>query len=122
MQFGHLIRNFQLFSINHAHILLSFYTFHLYIYSISNIFYFKSAVKHRQLGYGYPRGQTVHLAEATGDCPQFRRFSIPKVLNSEGSQVRRFSSPKINTLIICVFFYHVSILCDTGPSRICVYV
>ena len=25
---------------------------------------FKSAVKHRQLGYGYPRGQTVHLAEA----------------------------------------------------------
>ena len=29
------------------------------------IYYFKSAVKHRQLGYGYPRGQTVHLAEAT---------------------------------------------------------
>ena len=26
---------------------------------------FKSAVKHRQLGYGHPRGQTVHLAEAT---------------------------------------------------------
>ena len=26
---------------------------------------FKSAVKHRQLGYGYPWGQTVHLAEAT---------------------------------------------------------
>ena len=26
---------------------------------------FKSAVKHRQLGYGYPRGQTAHLAEAT---------------------------------------------------------
>ena len=26
---------------------------------------FKSAVKHRQLGYGYPRWQTVHLAEAT---------------------------------------------------------
>ena len=26
---------------------------------------FKSAVKHRQLGYGYPHGQTVHLAEAT---------------------------------------------------------
>ena len=26
---------------------------------------FKSAVKHRQLGYGYPRGQTVQLAEAT---------------------------------------------------------
>ena len=26
---------------------------------------FKSAVKHRQLGYGYPRGQTVHLADAT---------------------------------------------------------
>ena len=26
---------------------------------------FKSAVKHRQLSYGYPRGQTVHLAEAT---------------------------------------------------------
>ena len=25
---------------------------------------FKSAVKHRQLGYGYPRGQSVHLAEA----------------------------------------------------------
>ena len=26
---------------------------------------FKSAVKHRQLGYGYPRGQTVHLTDAT---------------------------------------------------------
>ena len=26
---------------------------------------FESAVKHRQLGYGYPRGQTVHLAVAT---------------------------------------------------------
>ena len=26
---------------------------------------FKSAVKHRLLGYGYPWGQTVHLAEAT---------------------------------------------------------
>ena len=26
---------------------------------------FNSAVKHRQLDYGYPRGQTVHLAEAT---------------------------------------------------------
>ena len=28
---------------------------------------FKSAVKHRQLSYayGYPRGQTVHLAETT---------------------------------------------------------
>ena len=26
---------------------------------------FKSAVKHRQLSYGYPRGQAVHLAEAT---------------------------------------------------------
>ena len=25
---------------------------------------FKSAVKHRQLGYAYPWGQTVHLAEA----------------------------------------------------------
>ena len=23
---------------------------------------FKSAVKHKQLGYGYPRGQTVHLS------------------------------------------------------------
>ena len=26
---------------------------------------FKSAVKHRQLSSGYPRGQTVHLTEAT---------------------------------------------------------
>ena len=26
---------------------------------------------------------------------QFRRFSIPKVLKSEGSQFRRFSSPKV---------------------------
>ena len=26
---------------------------------------FNSAVKHSQLGYGYPRGHTVHLAEAT---------------------------------------------------------
>ena len=32
--------------------------------------------------------------EVNGDCPQFRRFSIPKVLKSEGSQFRRFSNPK----------------------------
>ena len=30
---------------------------------------FKSAVKHRQLGYGYPRGQTVHLEEVSAVCP-----------------------------------------------------
>ena len=34
---------------------------------------FKSAVKHRQLSYGYPRGQTVHLAQAT---TQYTYFSI----------------------------------------------
>ena len=34
---------------------------------------FKSAVKHRQLDYGYPRGLTVHLAEAT---TQDTHFSI----------------------------------------------
>ena len=33
----------------------------------------KSAVKHRLLGYGYPRGQTVHLAETT---TQYTYFSI----------------------------------------------
>ena len=33
---------------------------------------FKSAVKHRQLGYGYPRGQTVHLAEATAQDTIFQ--------------------------------------------------
>ena len=32
---------------------------------------FKSAVKHRQLGYGYPRGQIVHLkyVDANLDAP-----------------------------------------------------
>ena len=34
---------------------------------------FKSAVMHRQLSYGCPRGQTVHLAEAT---TQDTHFSI----------------------------------------------
>ena len=34
---------------------------------------FKSAIKHRQLSYGYPRGQTVHLAKAT---TQYTYFSI----------------------------------------------
>ena len=32
---------------------------------------FKSAVKHRQLYYGYPWGQTVHLAEATAQDTYF---------------------------------------------------
>ena len=32
---------------------------------------FKSAVKHRQLGYGYHRRQTVHLAEATTQDTHF---------------------------------------------------
>ena len=32
---------------------------------------FKSAVLHRQLGYGYPRGQTVHLADATSGVGSF---------------------------------------------------
>ena len=37
---------------------------------------FKSAIKHRQLGYGYPRGQTVHLAEATTKDTHFSRINI----------------------------------------------
>ena len=32
----------------------------------------KSAVKHRQLGYDYPRGQIVHLAEATTALNEMR--------------------------------------------------
>ena len=32
---------------------------------------FKSAVKHRKLSYGYPRRQTVHLAEATTQDTKF---------------------------------------------------
>ena len=35
-----------------------------------------------------------------GCMSQFRRFSIPKVLKSEGSQVRRFLSPKIISQMI----------------------
>ena len=42
-----------------------------------------------------PKSPTRRPAVRPGDCPQFRRFSIPKVLNSEGSQIRRFSSPKV---------------------------
>ena len=53
-----------------------------------------------------------------GDCPQFRRFSMPKVLKSEGSQFRRISSPKINTIIICVHLNQLSLLCDTSPYRL----
>ena len=34
---------------------------------------FKSAVKHRQLDYGYPWGQTVHLAEATAQDTYFSK-------------------------------------------------
>ena len=37
---------------------------------------FKSAIKHRQLGYGYPRGQTVHLEEATTKDTHFSRINI----------------------------------------------
>ena len=33
----------------------------------------KSAVKHRTPGYGYPRGQTVHLAEATAQDTYFSK-------------------------------------------------
>ena len=40
---------------------------------------FKSAVKHRQLGYGYPQGQTVHLAKET---TQDRYFSISHMYTS----------------------------------------
>ena len=40
---------------------------------------FKSAVKHRQLGYGYPRGQTVHLAEATTQDTYFSRSVDPNL-------------------------------------------
>ena len=65
---------------------------------------FKSAVKHRQLGYGYPRGQIVHIAEATTQEPcrcsegfLLRRFIVPKVRWSEGSLVRRFVSPNLGT-------------------------
>ena len=37
---------------------------------------FKSAVKHRQLGYGYPRGQIVHLAEATTQDTYFSKYHM----------------------------------------------
>ena len=37
---------------------------------------FKSAVKHRQLSYGYPRGQTVQLAEATTQDTYFMQRTI----------------------------------------------
>ena len=37
---------------------------------------FKPAVKHRQLGYGYPRGLTVHLAEATTNDTYFSILHI----------------------------------------------
>ena len=33
---------------------------------------FKSAIKHRQLSFGYPRGQTVHTAEATTQVYTFK--------------------------------------------------
>ena len=37
---------------------------------------FKSAVKHRQLSYGYPRGHTVNLAEATTQDTYFSLYNI----------------------------------------------
>ena len=43
---------------------------------------FKSAVKHRQLGYGYPRGQTVHLAEATTIMQNFNPAQPTLLLNA----------------------------------------
>ena len=47
------------------------------IFNIScTCFIFKSADKYRQLGYGYPRGQTVHLAEATAQDTYFSRINI----------------------------------------------
>ena len=38
---------------------------------------------------------TITGASLNGCMSQFRRFSIPKVLKSEGSQFRRFSIPKV---------------------------
>ena len=41
---------------------------------------FKSAVKHRQLGYGYPRGQTVHLAkDVEPGAPEEKEFPASRV-------------------------------------------
>ena len=48
------------------HAIWTFYTEFPAIFNKSCTYItFKSAVKHRQMGYGYPREQTVHLAEAT---------------------------------------------------------
>ena len=41
---------------------------------------FKSAVEHRQLGYGYPREQTVHLAEATTQDTYFSIYDTCTLL------------------------------------------
>ena len=61
---------------------------------------FKSAVKHRQLGYGYPRGQIVHLAEATTQDTYSSRVSRGTKLQSlVNRKYRRSLSEKsyINT-------------------------
>ena len=44
---------------------------------------FKSAVKHRQLGCGYPRGQTVHLAEANTENTYSVYNTCTLLLNKE---------------------------------------
>ena len=70
---------------------------------------FKSAGKHRQLGYGYPRGQTVHLAEATGYVSLFRRPIIPTTHCSDSPLFRRPIGPTAHYsdhayIIICIHF------------------
>ena len=66
----------------------------------------------------HTRGLPTIPKVLNSEGPQVRRFSIPKVLKSEGSQVRRVSSPKINTIIICVHLNQLSLLCDNSPYRL----
>ena len=69
---------------------------------------FKSAVKHRQLGYGYPRGQTVHLAEATTQDTYSRYKGYPTLA----------LSPSYHDIKI---LYRIHVFIGHGAQNIIIY-
>ena len=62
---------------------------------------FKSAVKHRQLGYGYPRGQIVHLADITSGNERIWYARKKGICRCERNLSLRYSQ-RLFCSILCV--------------------
>ena len=74
---------------------------------------FKSAVKHRQLDYGYPQGKTVHLAEAT------TQDTYPTIFNKSCTYITfNLLCKSLGSVWNCLWTCTIKISWDQSQSRV----